>query len=394
MDSGKIYNVAVLGATGSIGKSAAAELASFPERFKVVSLAARNNLDELASQCRIFHPQQVITTDPALGKDLAAKVPSGTTVNTGIDAMTACAVEKDVDIVLCAVIGTAGIKPVLEALKQGKKVALASKEVLALAGELVMAESRKHPGAGIVPIDSEHSGVFQCLAGRSRDEIAKVWLTASGGAFRDWSIEMMEKATFADALKHPTWQMGAKITVDSASMMNKALELIEAHYLFDLPGEKLDVVINPQSVIHALAEFTDGSFMAQLSTPDMRLAIRYALTYPDRLPGEVGRISLPQLARLDLMPADEKKFPALQLAREAIKYGGTMPAVLNAANEIAVERFRTGDIAFTDIWKLVSAVMDSIPVEKQETLEQILDCDSRARAAAREWKKTENFTLK
>ena len=387
MPETKLQRVAVLGATGSIGRSAAAELSTFTDRFEVTILAARNNLSELAAQSRIFHPRQTITTDPDKLAELAALLPPGVEAAAGEKAMLEAAIADDVDIVLCAVLGTAGIHPVLEALKRGKKVALASKEVLALAGELVMAEAKKHPEGGIVPIDSEHSGVFQCLQGRRPDEIAKVWLTASGGAFRDWSAEEMATATFADALKHPTWKMGSKITIDSASMMNKALELIEAHFLFDLPPEKLDAVINPQSVIHALAELTDGSFIAQMSIPDMRLAIRYALTYPERLPGAVGRINLPDLAHLDLIAADEKKYPALTLGKAAVAAGGTMPAVLNAANEVAVEKFRRGEISFPDIWHLVADVMDSIPLEKQESLEQILDCDLRARQCAAKWQK-------
>ncbi len=376
--------VVVLGATGSIGRSAAAELSEHAAEFQVVALAARNNLDELARQSAIFHPDTVITTDPALEKELAAKLPAGICAASGEEAMVDAAIRDDVDIVLCAVIGTAGIRPVLEALKRGKRVALASKEVLALAGELVMAEAKRHPGC-LVPIDSEHSGVFQVLAGRRPDEIAKVWLTASGGAFRDWDPAKLPEATFADALRHPTWKMGDKITVDSASLMNKALELIEAHFLFDLPSDKLDVVINAQSVVHALAELTDGSFIAQLSVPDMKLAIRYALTWPERLPGAVGKTTLPALGKLEFREVDHIHFPAIALARRAIELSGTMPAVLNAADEVAVARFREGEIKFTDIWQLVGDVMEKIPVEPQRSLEQILDCDRRAREAARAW---------
>ncbi|MCQ2352113.1 MAG: 1-deoxy-D-xylulose-5-phosphate reductoisomerase [Victivallaceae bacterium] len=384
MDPISPRRVAVLGATGSIGRSAAAELAEHSAEFQVVALAARHQLDELARQSLLFHPDVVITTDPALEKELARKLPPGVRAASGEDAMVEVAMRDDVDILLCAVIGTAGIRPVLEALKRGKRVALASKEVLALAGELVMAEAKKHPGC-LVPIDSEHSGVFQALAGRRPDEIAKVWLTASGGAFRDWDPAKLEKATFADALRHPTWKMGDKITVDSASLMNKALEVIEAHFLFDLPSEKLDVVINPQSVVHALAELTDGSFIAQMSVPDMKLAIRYALSWPERLPGSVGKSTLPALGKLEFKEVDHQHFPAIALARKAIEASGTMPAVLNAADEVAVARFRQGEIKFTDIWKLVGDVMAAIPVEPQHDLEQILDCDRRAREAARAW---------
>ncbi|MCQ2377660.1 MAG: 1-deoxy-D-xylulose-5-phosphate reductoisomerase [Victivallaceae bacterium] len=376
--------VAVLGATGSIGRSAAAELAEQPRRFRVVALAARRQLDELVRQSELFHPEVVVTTDPALEKELAARLPAGVHAAAGEAAMVEAAIRDDVDLVLCAVIGTAGIRPVLEALKRGKCVALASKEVLALAGELVMREAKKHPGC-LVPIDSEHSGVFQALAGRRPDEIAKVWLTASGGAFRDWDPARLDEATFADALRHPTWKMGDKITVDSASLMNKALELIEAHFLFDLPEDKLDVVVNPQSVVHALAELADGSFIAQMSVPDMRLAIRYALSYPERFSGSVGKTTLPALGKLEFREVDHIHFPAIALARRAIAASGTMPAVLNAADEIAVERFRKGEIRFTDIWKLVGDVMEQIPVEEQKDLDQILACDARAREAARVW---------
>ena len=278
---------------------------------------------------------------------------SGIAAKSGEAALVEIAERSDVDIVLCAIIGVAGIRPVISALRCGKTVALASKEVLCLAGELVMEEARKSPGGKIVPVDSEHSGIFQCLAGRSDNEISKLWLTASGGPFRTWKKEDIAKATVTDALKHPTWSMGQKITIDSATMMNKALEIIEASYLFGVPQEKIGAVINPSSIVHAFIELNDGSVISQMSTPDMRLAIRYALSYPDRLPGEVPRLDLGKLGRIEFEDIDNDKFPSINLARLALDMGGSAPCVLNAANDVAVERFVNGEISLPDIWKII-----------------------------------------
>ena len=379
-------NVVVLGASGSIGRSTADVLAANKELYQVHTLAARNNIDELVRQCGLLSPRQVIIASREKFPELQQRIGSASRAAYGMEAMTEAVVSDEVDIVLCAIIGTSGIIPVLEALKAGKHVALASKEVLVLAGELVMKAAAESPGGRIVPVDSEHSGVFQCLAGRRSDEISKVWLTASGGPFRTWDQERIVNATVEEALAHPTWSMGKKITIDSASMMNKALELIEARYLFGLKPEQLDVVINPQSVVHALTELNDGSMIAQLSVPDMRLAIAYGLSYPERLSKPGSKLDLAALSKLEFFAPDRKKFPSLDFADAALRAGGTLPAVMNAANEVAVERFCAGEINFGGIWKIVGHVMESVSVEPQKSLEQIMAADAEARAKARECK--------
>ena len=379
-------NVVVLGASGSIGRSTADVLAANKELYQVHTLAARNNIDELVRQCGLLSPRQVIIASREKFPELQQRIGSASRAAYGMEAMTEAVVSDEVDIVLCAIIGTSGIIPVLEALKAGKHVALASKEVLVLAGELVMKAAAESPGGRIVPVDSEHSGVFQCLAGRRSDEISKVWLTASGGPFRTWDQERIVNATVEEALAHPTWSMGKKITIDSASMMNKALELIEARYLFGLKPEQLDVVINPQSVVHALTELNDGSMIAQLSVPDMRLAIAYGLSYPERLSKPGSKLDLAGLSKLEFFAPDRKKFPSLDFADAALRAGGTLPAVMNAANEVAVERFCAGEINFGGIWKIVGHVMESVSVEPQKSLEQIMAADAEARAKARECK--------
>lgn len=379
-----MQKVVVLGATGSIGRSAADVLAANRDKYAVHTLAAKENIDELIRQLRMLAPEQLITASEEKFPRLTELACGQAQVKCGMEAMIEAVQAPDVDIVLCAIIGTGGILPVLAALEAGKKVALASKEVLVLAGELVM-KTAAHSGS-IVPVDSEHSGVFQCLAGRRKDEIAKVWLTASGGPFRTWDVEKIRHASVKEALAHPTWQMGRKITIDSASMMNKALELVEARYLFDLSPEKLDVIINPQSIVHALVEVTDGSMIAQMSVPDMRMAIAYGLSYPERLSKPGSILDLGRMAQLEFFTPDRKKFPSLDFAAEALRAGGTLPAVMNAANEVAVERFCAGEIEFGDIWRIVGSVMEKSPVLPQNSLPEILEADAEARRKAAEWR--------
>ncbi|MBE6355828.1 MAG: 1-deoxy-D-xylulose-5-phosphate reductoisomerase [Lentisphaerae bacterium] len=380
-----MQKVVVLGASGSIGGSAADVLAANRELYQVHTIAAKNNLDELLRQTKLLAPQNVITASREKFPKLQEMIGSRAVVRCGMDAMIEAVTDPEVDIVLCAIIGTAGIMPVLSALAAGKKVALASKEVLVLAGELVMQAAAGSAG-GLVPVDSEHSGVFQCLEGRRREEIRKVWLTASGGPFRTWEKERIDHASLSEALAHPTWQMGRKITIDSASMMNKALELVEARYLFDLQPEQLDVIINPQSIVHALVELTDGSMLAQMSVPDMRLAIAYGLSYPARLEKPGSHLDLAAMAELKFFAPDNKKFPSLDFAREAMRTGGTLPAVMNAANEVAVERFCAGEISFGTIWKIIESVMASTTAEPQKSLEQIFAADREARIKAHEFR--------
>ena len=377
-------NVVLLGATGSIGSSAAIELAYHRDKFRTVAVAADKSISKLAATAKELGAEIAVTADTSLESKLAGELgESGITAKSGEQAIEELVIRDDVDIVLCAIIGVAGIKPVISALRCGKTVALASKEVLCLAGELVMEEARKSPGGRIVPVDSEHSGVFQCLAGRDPDEISKIWLTASGGPFRKWSCEDIARATCADALKHPTWSMGRKITIDSATMMNKALEVIEASYLFGVPQQKIGAVINPSSVMHAFVELADGSVISQMSTPDMRLAIRYALSYPERLGGTVPRLDLGKLGKLEFEDIDDEKFPSIRLARLALDLGGSAPCVLNAANDVAVERFIAGEITIPDIWYIIRTVLESHTVEHPDNLERILEIDAEARLAAK-----------
>ncbi|MBR7119110.1 MAG: 1-deoxy-D-xylulose-5-phosphate reductoisomerase [Lentisphaeria bacterium] len=376
--------VAVLGATGSIGSSAALELAFHRDKFRTVAVAANKSIAKLAETAKLLGADTAITGDVSLEDELRKELSgSGIAAKSGEAALIETAEREDVDIVLCAIIGVAGIRPVISALRCGKTVALASKEVLCLAGELVMREAAKSPGGRIVPVDSEHSGVFQCLAGRDPKEISKLWLTASGGPFRTWKKEDIARATCSDALKHPTWSMGRKITIDSATMMNKALEVIEASYLFGVPQEKIGAVINPTSIVHAFIELTDGTVISQMSTPDMRLAIRYALSYPERLGGEVPRLDLGKTGKIEFEDIDDEKFPSIKLARTALAMGGTAPCVLNAANDVAVERFINGEITVPDIWKIITIVLESHTVEHPDTLERILEIDAEARLAAR-----------
>ncbi|MBE6365243.1 MAG: 1-deoxy-D-xylulose-5-phosphate reductoisomerase [Lentisphaerae bacterium] len=376
--------VVVLGASGSIGRSAADVLAANKDRYTVHTLAAKENLTELCRQTDLLAPENVITASEKRFPELQSLLAGKTAVKCGMEAMIEAVQQPDVDTVLCAIVGTAGIMPVLAALKAGKKVALASKEVLVLAGELVMRAAAE--SGSIVPVDSEHSGVFQCLAGRRGDEIKKVWLTASGGPFRTWEAEKINNASLSEALAHPTWNMGRKVTIDSASMMNKALELIEAKHLFALNADQLDVVINPQSVVHALAELSDGSMIAQMSVPDMRMAIAYGLSYPERLEKPGSHLDLAKLSELKFYAPDKKKFPSLEFADAALRAGGTLPAVMNAANEVAVERFCNGEIPFGGIWKIVGRVMENSVVEPQKSLEQVLQADAEARRKAWEVK--------
>lgn len=379
----KRKNVVVLGATGSIGRSTAAVLRAHPEQFHVAGLVARSNLRELAAQAAEFHPDTVITTDPARLTELKAQLPADQPCAAGWEAVQELVTAPATDIVVCAIVGTGGLEPVIAALRAGKQVALASKEVLVMAGELIRRELDTSPGGSIVPVDSEHSAIFQCLAGRGAPEVKQLWLTASGGPFRDWSAERIVAATLQDALAHPTWSMGPKVTIDSASLMNKALELVEAHHLFRVPPERLKVLIHPQSLVHSMVELCDGSFIAQMSKPDMRFAIQYALTWPER--SAVG--GLPQLdfsagLHFDFQLPDRNRFPSLEFAEEAMRCGGTMPAVMNAANEVAVEKFRRGEIGFARIWAIIEATMHAHRPEPQRDLETIRNADAEARRFA------------
>ena len=375
-DPENIRSIAVLGATGSIGRSAAAVIAANPERFRLYAAAAHRSADELLRQCELLHPAVVALTDEGAARDTEKKLPAGTRMLAGDDALVEVAALPEVDIVLCAVTGIAGLRAVFAALRAGKRVALASKEVMVTAGDIVNAI----PTGEIIPVDSEHSGVFQCLAGRPKHEISRVLLTASGGAFRSWSKERIAEAKVSDALKHPVWSMGVKVTIDSATLMNKALELIEARQLFKLRPEQLDTVIHPQSVVHALVELCDGSVISQLANPDMKLAIQYALSYPERLTVRpAGTLDLARVGKLEFFAPDVERFPALAIGRMALERGGAAPAVLNAANEAAVERFVRGELRFPRIWELVAAALEHCGNYDDGTLESRFAADADAR---------------
>ena len=371
--------VTLLGSTGSVGQNTLKVIESNPDRLELFAIAANNNIELLAEQAHKFKCKYVVCNEK-YKKELSAKLPSSTKLLTGIEGMTEISTKKETDIVLCSVVGTGGLKPVLEAIKVKKDIALASKEILVMAGEIVMNEVRKN-GVKMLPVDSEHNAVFQCLEGRKETDVSKIILTASGGAFRNNTIQEMNNASYKDALAHPTWNMGPKITLDSATLMNKALEIVEAHWLFNVPAGKIDVVIHPQSIIHSMVEFVDGTILAQMSVTDMKFPIQYALLYPEKRAG-LETLSLPKIGNLTFEIPDRKKYPSLDFAYESIQKGGTMAAVMNAANEIAVEKFRAGLIKIPGIWNIIKKTMSAHKTIKHPTLEQIIEADLWARAKA------------
>ncbi len=380
-------NVVILGASGSVGESACRVVRQFPDRFRVRALVGFRSVQRLVEAAAATGAAMAISADPALAGELARMAPAGVTTAAGEGAILDAVTDPGVDIVVCAIVGTGGLLPTLAALAAGKRVALASKEVMVMAGDLVNAELDCGRGE-VIPVDSEHSALFQCLQGRRPDEVKKLWLTASGGAFRDWSRAELAGATLADALAHPVWSMGPKITIDSASLMNKALELVEAKYLFRLPAEKLGVVLHPESVVHSLVELADGALIGHMSRPDMRFAVQYALSYPERWDGELPKLDWTAGLALHFSEPDRERFPSLGFARAALEAGGTLPTVLNAANEVAVERFQAGEIRFTEIWNIVEYALGRSAASPQADLETVLAADREARALAHEYEIT------
>ncbi|HET9984803.1 MAG TPA: 1-deoxy-D-xylulose-5-phosphate reductoisomerase [Longimicrobiales bacterium] len=369
--------VALLGSTGSIGRSALEVLDRHPDRFRVAALAAGRNAERLATQVARYAPDIAVLVEgdgpPAAGEDWLR----------GREGLLAAAAHPDADIVINAVVGAAGLEATLAALEAGKRLALANKESLVVGGPLVL-DALRRGGGELIPIDSEHSAILQCLTGSAPREARRLILTASGGPFRGWTPEALAAVTPAQALRHPTWRMGAKITVDSATLANKALEVIEAHFLFDMPYDAIEVVVHPQSVIHSMVEFVDGSVLAQMGFPTMELPILYALTHPARLPDEGTRRFDPLRAgELTFEPADVACFPALRLGVEAGRQGGTAPAIYNAANEVAVEMFLAGKLPFQGIPHAIEAALEAQPVVAVDALETVLEADRRARAAVR-----------
>ena len=375
-------NIVLLGSTGSIGTSTAKVAGDLPNDIRLVGLAAGGNAELLAKQARQFRPELVSIGSPKKAAKLRPQL-DGIRVASGEEGLIELATLPSADIVLIAIVGTTGLQPALAAIRAGKDIAVASKEILVMAGEIVMAEARKH-GVRVLPVDSEHSAIFQCLEGRSPGSVRRLILTASGGPFRETPAGQFAGITVEQALKHPSWVMGRKITIDSATMFNKGLEMIEARWLFDIPMPQVDVVVHPQSVVHSMVEFVDGSILSQLSTPDMCLPIQYALTCPGRAASERVQTDLPALGRLDFEAPDLAKFPALGQARRAGETGGTLPAVLNAANEIAVDAFCDRQTSFPGISDAVGQVMDRHELIGQPSLEQILQADAWARETARD----------
>jgi 1-deoxy-D-xylulose-5-phosphate reductoisomerase len=374
-------NVVLLGSTGSIGTSAIKVAEDLPDRIRLIGLAAGTNAELLVKQTLRHRPQAISIQDPAKARELETMLGTTTRVYSGTDGLLALATLPAADIVLVAIVGTAGLHPALAAIRAGKDIAVASKEILVMAGETVMSEARKH-GVRVLAVDSEHSAVFQCLDGKPASSVRRLWLTASGGPFRQTPREEFAGITVERALKHPSWVMGRKITIDSATLFNKGLEMIEARWLFDIDIGRVRVVVHPQSVVHSMVEFIDGSILAQLSTPDMCLPIQYALTYPDRAGSDRVQTDFAKLGSLTFEEPDVGRFPALNLARRAGEVGGTMPAVLNAANEVAVEAFCNCRLSFEQISQTVAGVMERHQWIAHPSLEEILSADAWARAEA------------
>ncbi len=377
--------VVLLGATGSIGKSALRVIASHRGRLELVGIAARSDWRRLAEIARDFPVRTVAVYDAAACAEArrSGAFAAGVRILEGPAGLAEIAALAEADTVLVAVVGTAGLGPALAAIAAGKELALASKEILVLAGKFVMAEARRH-GTRILPVDSEHNAVFQCIEGHPSPGVRRIVLTASGGAFRDWSAERLREATPADALKHPNWAMGPKVTVDSATLANKGLELIEAKWLFGLRPEQCTAVIHPQSIVHCLVEFNDGAMLAQLSPSSMTFPIQHALLYPDRAEGIEPPIDFTRLVSFDFRPVDELRFPMIRLARESLHAGGVAPAVFNAANEVAVEAFLGGRIPFLAIPTIVAKALDRIANFEPGDLGAVLEADSEARRCARQ----------
>ncbi len=374
--------IIILGSTGSIGKSCLDVIRNNRKRFEVVGLASHKNVVELEKQIREFKPKKVsVASDKAFTSIKKAGLPK-----TGILGGAGGAVELveslKADVVVSAIVGASGLLPTFAAIRKGVRIGLANKESLVMAGGLIISKAKREK-VEIIPVDSEHSAIWQCLNGEPRKRVAKLVLTASGGPFLRMSTAKMKKITPAQALKHPRWKMGPKITIDSSTLMNKGLEVIEAHWLFNMPVDGIDVVIHPQSIVHSMVEFTDTSVMAQLGLPDMRVPIAYALSYPDRWPATGFRgLDISRLGKLEFIPPDKKKFPCLDLAYRAIKKGGILPAALNAANEIAVKAFLDGKIRHVDIPVIIEKTMESTRFLRAKSIKSIIDADSEARQKA------------
>lgn len=387
-----MQNVTILGSTGTIGEQTLDVIARHAERYQVFALTANKNVTALLKQCLDFKPTYAVMLDPTAAADLSHQLKahnSRTSVLTGLPSLEQVSSDATVDTVMAAIVGAAGLKPAMAAAKAGKRILLANKETLVMAGSLFM-DAVKQGGATLLPIDSEHNAIFQVMPSQSLNNLAdggvrKIILTASGGPFRLHSKEDIAKATPALALKHPNWVMGAKITIDSATLMNKGLEVIEAHWLFNARASQIEVVVHPQSIIHSMVEYVDGSILAQLGNPDMRTPIAYALGYPERITSGVSSLDLLSIGQLAFEAPDTKRFPCLQLAYDSLDAGGTAATVLNAANEIAVNAFLTKRIGFMGIPDLIASTLDGMPIEAVSSVEHLIETDQLARQHANNW---------
>lgn len=376
-------NLVVLGSTGSIGTQTLDVVRANPDRFHISVLVANRSDELLEKQIKEFQPELAVLSDEAAAKRLKERFSGKTRIEGGRQAVIDAAVYPEADIIVTSLMGFAGLEPTMAALEAGKDIALANKETLVVAGELVMAKA-KEKGCAILPVDSEHCALFQCLQGQDRAALEKLIITASGGPFRGKKADQLQNVTIKDVLAHPTWNMGQKITVDSASLINKGLEVIEARWLYDVDFDRIQVVVHPQSIIHSMVQYQDGTVMAQLGCTDMRLPIQYALTYPERVVSSFPRVDFYELAKLTFEKPDMDTFRGLKLAFEAGRTGGTMPCIMNAANEVAVEAFLRGESGFLRIYELIEAAMNAGEVVYKPSLEQLLEADRWARAFTRE----------
>lgn len=370
--------VFVLGSTGSIGVNCLNVISNLNNEFEVAALTVNSNTELLFDQIKIFRPKVVVVREESAAKEISGKIPDSCELLIGEAGLIKAATEVDYDIFMGAMVGFAGLAPTIEAVKRGKRIALANKETLVVAGELITNLSIEN-NSEIIPVDSEHSAIYQCLVGENLHEVEKIILTASGGPFLHKDKSFFENATVDEALNHPNWKMGSKITIDSATMMNKGLEVIEAHWLFGLPSDKIEVVIHPQSIVHSMVQFADGSIKAQLGLPDMKLPIQYALTFPERFQNSFERTDLPSIGSLTFYEPDAKKFECLKLAFDALSDGGTAPCILNAANEIAVSKFLNKEIKFSHIPLLINKALDKVENNFKADLGTIFECDRKTR---------------
>lgn len=371
-------NICILGSTGSIGQSSLEVIGNLSEHFRPLYLTTNKNIDLLQQQIARFKPKAVAVLDTTAAAQLKQSVNGSVRVHSGEEGLLQLVSQNDVDVVISSLVGFAGLLPTIEAIKHGKTIALANKETLVVAGEIITKLVAQH-NARLIPVDSEHSAILQCLAGENPDHISKLILTASGGPFLNTDKKEFEHITVEEALRHPNWKMGNKITIDSATLMNKGLEVIEAHWLFNLPAEKIEVLIHPQSIIHSMVEFIDGSVKAQMGIPDMKIPIQYALTYPERSQSFYQRVNFSEVREMTFFKPDIEKFECLGLAYEALQTGGTLPAILNAANEIAVELFLDKKIRFSHIPQLIRTTMKEIPSKQSPSLNDIIAADRVAR---------------